>query len=146
MCGLETCLTFLKIIISIFLEIDASQLKEETKVNTAPEIDDVLNEILKKVIMIYSENLLGTYDSCLREGKFFRDRENQKLVLLRKGVVNITTKRKKRTGRRERFCALISIDISNAPSSARWKKCTETMMRPIVDDRELCELRIDESL
>ena len=43
------------------------------KVNAAPGIDGVPNEILKEVIGAYLENLLEALNSCLREGRFFAD-------------------------------------------------------------------------
>ena len=55
------------------------------KANTAPGIDGVPNEILKEVIGAYPEILLGAFNSCLREGRFFTDWKKQRLVLLRKG-------------------------------------------------------------
>ena len=55
------------------------------KANTAPGIDGVPNEILKKVIGAYAEILLEAFNSCLRDGRFFIDRKKQRLVLLRKG-------------------------------------------------------------
>ena len=55
------------------------------KVNTAPEIDGVPNEILKEVIVVYPEILLEAFNSCLLEGKFFDEWKKQRLGLLRKG-------------------------------------------------------------
>ena len=55
------------------------------KANTAPGIDGVPNEIIKEVIGAYPDILLGTFNSCLREGRFFVDWKKQRLVLLRKG-------------------------------------------------------------
>ena len=55
------------------------------KANAAPGIDGVPNEILKKVIGVYPENLLEAFNSCLREGRVFVDWKKQRLVLLRKG-------------------------------------------------------------
>ena len=43
------------------------------------------NEILKEVIGAYQEILLEVFNSCLREGRFFADWKEQRLVLLRKG-------------------------------------------------------------
>ena len=54
------------------------------KVNTAPGIDGVPNEILKEVIGVYPEILLEAFNSCLREVRFFVDWKKQWLVLLRK--------------------------------------------------------------
>ena len=58
---------------------------EGLKANTAPGIDGVQNEILKEVIGAYPEILLEAFNSCLREGRFFVDWKEQRLVLLRKG-------------------------------------------------------------
>ena len=55
------------------------------KANTVPGIDEVSNETLKEVIGEYPEILLGAFNSCLREGRFFADWKKQRLVLLRKG-------------------------------------------------------------
>ena len=44
-------------------------------------------------------------------------------------VVDIATKARRETGKREGFCALISIDIRNAFNSARWYICIEAMVR-----------------
>ena len=54
------------------------------KANTAPHIDGVPNDILKEVIEAYSGILLEAFNSCLREGRFFVDWNEQRLVLLRK--------------------------------------------------------------
>ena len=43
-------------------------------------------------------------------------------------VVNIATNTRKETGKRKRFCALVSIDIRNAFNTARWNICIEAMM------------------
>ena len=58
---------------------------ERLKANTAPGLDGVPNEILKKMIRAYPEILLEAFNSCLWEGKFFVDWKKQRLVLLRKG-------------------------------------------------------------
>ena len=55
------------------------------KANTAPGIDGLPNEILKEVIGAYPEILLEVFNSYLREGRFFADWKEQRLVLLRKG-------------------------------------------------------------
>ena len=55
------------------------------KANAAPGIDGLPNEILKEVIGVYPEILLGVFNSCLRKGRFFADWKKQRLVLLRKG-------------------------------------------------------------
>ena len=55
------------------------------KVNTAPGIDGLPNEIFKEVIGAYPEILLEVFNSCLREGRFFADWKKQRLILLRKG-------------------------------------------------------------
>ena len=55
------------------------------KANTAPNIDGVLNDILKEVIGVYPEILLEDFNYFLREGRFFVDWKKQRLVLLRKG-------------------------------------------------------------
>ena len=44
------------------------------------------NEILKEVIGAYPEILLGAFNSCLWEGRFFVDWKKQRLILLRKGT------------------------------------------------------------
>ena len=55
------------------------------KAHTAPGIDGVPNEILKEVIVVYSEILLEAFNSCLREGNFFDEWKRHKVVLLGKG-------------------------------------------------------------
>ena len=55
------------------------------KANTVPGIDVVPNEILREVTGAYPEILLGAFNSCLREGRFFVDWKKQRLVLLREG-------------------------------------------------------------
>ena len=47
------------------------------KANTAPGIDGVPNEILKKVIGAYPEILLEAFNSGLWEGRFFVDWKNR---------------------------------------------------------------------
>ena len=54
------------------------------KANTAPGINGVPIEILKEVIGTYPKILLEAFNSCFREGRFFVDWNNQRLVLLRK--------------------------------------------------------------
>ena len=44
-------------------------------------------------------------------------------------VVDIATEARRGTGKRKRFCALISIDISNAFNTVRWNTCIEEMVR-----------------
>ena len=167
---------------------------ERPKTNTAPGIDGLPNEILKKVIGAYPEILLRVFNSCLREGRFFADWKKQRLVLLRKGnkplgdasshrpiclldtmaklleemilqrlqghmvrenglsenqfgfrkgrstvdpmqaVVDIATKARRGTSKRKGFCALISIDISNAFNAARRNICIEAIVRKKVPD------------
>ena len=55
------------------------------KANTVPRIDGLPNEILKEVIVVYPEILLGAFNSSLREGRFFDEWKRQRLVLLRMG-------------------------------------------------------------
>ena len=59
------------------------------KANTAPWIDEVPNEILKEVIVVYPEILLEAFNSCLREGRFFDEWKGQRLVLRRKGELRL---------------------------------------------------------
>ena len=54
------------------------------RANTAPGIDGLPNEILNEVIMECPEILLEVFNSCLREGRFFADWKEQRLVLLKK--------------------------------------------------------------
>ena len=135
-----------------------------------------------------------SFNSCLRNGRFFVDWKKQSLVLVRKGnkpledassyrpiclldtmgklleemilqrlqghmvgengllenqfgfrkgrstvdaiqaVFDIATKAKTGTGKRKRFCVLISIDIRNAFNTARWNICIEAMVRKKVPD------------
>ena len=49
-------------------------------------------------------------------------------------VVEITTKARRGTGKREGFYALISIDMRNAFNTARWNICIEAMVRKKVPD------------
>ena len=65
--------------------VDQKRAGERLKANTAPAIDGLPNEILKKVIGVYPEILLEVFNSCLRKGRFFADWKKQWLVLLRKG-------------------------------------------------------------
>ena len=55
------------------------------KVNTAPGIDGVPNEILKEVIAVYPEILLEAFNSDLQKKRFFNEWKRQRIVLLRKG-------------------------------------------------------------
>ena len=54
------------------------------KAGTSPGIDGVPNEILKKVIAVYSEIRLKAFNTSLREGRFFEEWKRQKLVLFSK--------------------------------------------------------------
>ena len=49
-------------------------------------------------------------------------------------VVDIATKARRKTGKRKKFCALISIDIRNLFNTARWNICIEVMVRKKVPD------------
>ena len=49
-------------------------------------------------------------------------------------MVNIAANARKGTSKRKRFCALISIDITNAFKTARWKICIEAMVQKKVPD------------
>ena len=54
------------------------------KANAAPGIDGVPNEIFKEVFGASLKILLGAFNSCLREGRFFVDWKKQRLILLKK--------------------------------------------------------------
>ena len=69
----------------LFTLEELKRASERHKANTAPGIDEVPNEILKEVIGAYPQILLGAFNSCLREGRFFADWKKQRLVLLGKG-------------------------------------------------------------
>ena len=49
-------------------------------------------------------------------------------------MVDIATKARRGTGKREGFYALISIDIRNAFNTVRWNICIEAMVRKKVPD------------
>ena len=54
------------------------------KANTALAIDGVPDEILKKVIVVYPQILLESFNFCLWKGKFFDEWKRQRLLLLRR--------------------------------------------------------------
>ena len=55
-------------------------------------------------------------------------------------IVNITTKARRETGKREEFCALVGIKKCNAFTTARWKNCIEAMIRKKAPDYLLRKL------
>ena len=64
----------------------------------------------------------------------FGFRKGRSTVDAIQAVVDTTTKRRRATGKRKGFCALISIDISNAYNTARWKICIEAMVQKKIPD------------
>ena len=58
----------------------------------------------------------------------FGFRKGRSTVDTIQSVVNIATKARRGTGKRKGFCALISIDISNAFNTARWNIYIEAMV------------------
>ena len=115
------------------------------KAKTAPRIDGVPNRILKKVIdPPVSLQLLSS--GLHSHGRREQSLENQ--FAFRKGrstgdaiqaVVDIATKARRETGKRKGSCALISIDIRNAFSTARWNICIKAMVRKKVFQTICCE-------
>ena len=64
----------------------------------------------------------------------FGFRKGRSTVDAIQAVADIATKAKRGTGKRNGFCALISIDIRNAFNTARWNICIEAMVRKKVPD------------
>ena len=64
----------------------------------------------------------------------FGFRKGRSTVDAIQAVVVIATKARRGTGKREGFCALISIDIPNAFNTARWNNCIEAMVKKKVPD------------
>ena len=67
-------------------------------------------------------------ESGLLENQF-GSRKGRCTVDAIQAVVDIATKARRGTSKREGFCALTSIDISNAFNTARWNSCIEAMVR-----------------
>ena len=59
----------------------------------------------------------------------FGFRKGRSTVDAMQAVVDIATKARRGTGKRKRFCALMSIDIRNAFTTARWKIFIDAMVR-----------------
>ena len=64
----------------------------------------------------------------------FGFRKGRSTVDAIQAVVDIATEARRGTGKRERFCALISIEIRNPFNTARWNSCIEAMVRKKVPD------------
>ena len=69
----------------LFIIEELKRAGGKLKASSALWIDGVPNEMLKEVIGAYPEILLEAFNSCLRDGRFFADWKEQRLVLLRKG-------------------------------------------------------------
>ena len=64
-----------------------------------------------------------------------RDAQNLLMRTAREwAAFNIATNARKETGKHERFCALISIDIRNTFNTARWNICIEAIVQKKVPD------------
>ena len=66
--------------------------------------------------------------------KQFSFRKGRSTVDATQAVVDIATKARRVTGKRNGFYVLISIDIRNAFNTARWNICIEAMVRKKVPD------------
>ena len=93
---------------------------------------DTMGKLLEELILqrlqalLVGENGLSENQFGFRNGRYTLDAIQ--------AVVNIATNARKGTGKRNRFCALISIDIRNAFNTARWNICIEALMRKKVPD------------
>ena len=67
----------------------------------------------------------------------FGFRKGRSTVDAIQAVVDIATKARRGTGKRKRFCALISIDIRNTFNTARWNICIEAMVASVVNSKLL---------
>ena len=64
----------------------------------------------------------------------FSFRKGRSTFATLQAVMDIATKSSKRTGKRKKFCVLISVDIRNAINCTRWKNCIEPIMRKKIPD------------
>ena len=87
---------------------------------------DTMGKLLEKMILQRLQgHMVG--ENCLSENQF-GFRKGRSTIDAIQAVVDITTKARRGTGEREGFCALISIDISNAFNTVRWNICIEVMV------------------
>ena len=93
---------------------------------------DTLGKLLEEMIL---QRLQGhmVRENGLSENQFvfWKGRSTFDAI---QAVVDIPTEARRRTGKHNGFCALISIDIRNAFNTARWNICIEAMMRKKVPD------------
>ena len=91
-----------------------------------------MGKLLKELILLWLQTLL-VGENVLSENQF-GFRKGRSTVNAIQAMVNIATNARKGTGKRKRFCALMSIDIRNAFNTARWNICIEAMVRKKVPD------------
>ena len=98
-------------------------------------LSDTMGKLLEEMIL---QRLQGhmVRENGLSENQF-GFRKGRSTVDAIQAVVDIDTKARRGTGKRKAFCALISIDISNAFNTARWNICIEAMVRKKVPDYRL---------
>ena len=93
---------------------------------------DAVVKLLKELILQRLQILLVGENSLSKNQ--FRLRKGRSTVDTIQAVVNIASNARKGTGKRRGFCALISIDISNAFNTAKWNICMEAMVQKKVPD------------
>lgn len=69
----------------LFTKAELNRQWGKLKSHKAPGPDGIPNEALRSVIRVYPDLLLGVYNCCLREGRFYEGWKKQRLILLRKG-------------------------------------------------------------
>lgn len=69
----------------VFTLKELMKARANLKTDIAKGLEGVPNEVLRKIIEVYSGRLLETLNTCLEEGVFLSDWKKQKQVLLREG-------------------------------------------------------------
>ena len=93
---------------------------------------DTMGKILEEMILQRLQgHMVGEKGPSENQFGFRKGRSTVDAI---QAVVDIATKARRKTGKRKEFCALISIEIRNALSTARWDICIEVMVRKKVPD------------
>ena len=93
---------------------------------------DTTGKLLEELILQRLQALLVGENGLSKNQFGFR--KGRSTVDAIQAVVNSATNARKATGKREGFCALITIDIRNAFNTARWNICIDAIMRKKVQD------------
>ena len=93
---------------------------------------DTMGKLLAKMVLQRLQgHMVGENGLSENQLGFWKGRSTVDTI---QAVVDIATKARRGTGKRNGFCALISIDIRNAFNTAKWNICIEAMVQKRVLD------------